>query len=104
MKTSIRTFFTSMLIAILFVPFFSCNNHNQVLPLDKAIIRETLPNGMTLYLRQNSEPANRIFLRLVVNAGSTLETENQQGLAHFVEHAAFLGTEKFEQKDIVTYL
>ncbi len=75
-----------------------------VLAPDPAVLIETLENGLTYYIRENTEPENRAFLRLVVDAGSTLEDEDQLGLAHFVEHMAFLGTEEFEKDEIVAYL
>ncbi len=74
------------------------------IPLDPAVRYGTLPNGMTYYVRANMRPANRAELRLVVNAGSILEEENQRGLAHFVEHMAFNGTERFAKQELVDYL
>src|SRR6476620_4511476 len=56
-----------------------------------------LANGLTYYIRHNEEPKNRAELRLVVNAGSILETNKQVGLAHFVEHMAFNGTTHFKK-------
>ena len=47
---------------------------------------------------------NRAELRLVVNAGSVLEEDDQQGLAHFVEHMAFNGTNHFPKLDIVSFM
>ncbi len=62
-----------------------------------------LSNGMSYYVRKNSEPNNRITLRLVVKAGSCMEEEDQKGVAHFVEHLAFNGTEHFEKSAIIDY-
>src|SRR5690606_14834137 len=64
----------------------------------------TLANGMRYYIRENSRPEERAELQLVVNAGSVLETEDQRGLAHFVEHMAFNGTARFEKQAIIDYL
>ena len=50
-------------------------------------------------IRENKRPENRAELRLVVNAGSILEDEDQQGLAHFVEHMAFNGTRNFPSRN-----
>ncbi len=74
------------------------------IPIDPNIRKGVLENGMTYYVRKNSKPENRLTLRLVVNAGWLLETDDQQGLAHFVEHMCFNGTENFEKNDIVKYL
>ncbi|MBW3570307.1 MAG: insulinase family protein [Gemmatimonadetes bacterium] len=71
---------------------------------DTAVIRGVLPNGLTYYVRRNSEPRARAELRLVVNAGSVLEDDDQRGLAHFLEHMAFNGTRRFEKQQIVDYL
>ena len=80
----------------------SFNNELQ-LQLDSKVKVGILDNGMSYYLRQNSEPENRIILRLVVKVGSNMEEENQRGLAHFIEHLAFNGTENFEKSEIVDY-
>lgn len=76
----------------------------QALPIDSAVIIGKLENGFTYYIRENSKPENRIELRLVVNAGSILEDEDQLGLAHFVEHMCFNGTKHFEKNELVEYL
>ncbi|MHB1170351.1 MAG: M16 family metallopeptidase [Longimicrobiales bacterium] len=77
---------------------------SDTLPLDPAVRTGVLPNGMHYYIRENSRPEERAELRLVVNAGSVLETEEQRGLAHFVEHMAFNGTDRFEKQAIIDYL
>jgi zinc protease len=74
------------------------------IPVDPQLRLGRLENGLTYYVRPNSEPENRAELRLVVNAGSVLEDEDQLGLAHFLEHMAFNGTERFEKQEIVDYL
>ncbi|CAN5506987.1 insulinase family protein [soil metagenome] len=74
------------------------------LPIDTAVHRGTLPNGLKYILRRNVKPEKRAELRLVVNAGSILETDAQRGLAHFVEHMAFNGTKRFPKSDIVNFL
>ena len=74
------------------------------IPIDPQVRLGRLENGLTYYVRPNAEPENRAELRLVVNAGSVLEDEDQLGLAHFLEHMAFNGTERFEKQEIVDYL
>ena len=74
------------------------------LPVDPKVKIGTLPNGIRYYIRQNLKPEKRAELRLVVNAGSILETDDQLGLAHFVEHTAFNGTTHFAKNDLVNYL
>ncbi|MDQ3242338.1 MAG: insulinase family protein [Gemmatimonadota bacterium] len=74
------------------------------LPVDPKVRIGTLPNGLRYYIRQNKRPEKRAELRLVVNAGSVLETADQLGLAHFVEHTAFNGTAHFAKNDLIRYL
>jgi zinc protease len=74
------------------------------LPLWDRVKKGTLPNGLTYYVLPHAKPANRVYLWLAVNAGSVQEDDDQRGLAHFVEHMAFNGTERFEKHEIVDYL
>ena len=74
------------------------------LPVDPAVRTGTLSNGIRWYVRRNSRPEQRAELRLVVNAGSLQEDDDQRGLAHFIEHMAFNGTKNFAKNDIVKYL
>jgi zinc protease len=75
-----------------------------LLPFDPAVTIGTLPNGLRYYIRENRKPEKRAELRLVVNAGSVLEDEDQRGLAHMVEHMAFRGTLRFARNEISSYL
>ena len=77
---------------------------NARLPLDKAIRTGTLPNGMTFYIRKNSEPDDRAMMRLAVKAGSIDEADDQRGLAHVLEHMAFNGSKHFPPGELVKYL
>lgn len=79
-------------------------SHSVLLPMDSSIVMGTLQNGLTYYIKLNQKPAKRAILRLVVNAGSILEEEDQKGLAHFVEHMAFNGTKHFPKQSLVDYL
>jgi len=73
-------------------------------PVDEQVRLGRLPNGLVYYIRENGKPAGRAELRLVVNAGSILEDDDQQGLAHFVEHMAFNGTAHFSKNSLIDYL
>ncbi len=75
-----------------------------LLPFDENIVYGRLANGLTYYIRENPEPRNRASLRLIVDAGSVLETDEQRGLAHFAEHMAFNGTEDFAGNEIISFL
>jgi zinc protease len=77
---------------------------NQTLPVDPQVTVGTLENGLTYFIRTNQRPENRAEFRLVVKAGSVLEDEDQLGLAHFLEHMAFNGTEHFEKQELFDYM
>ncbi len=77
---------------------------DKPLPVDPKVRTGTLSNGMKYYVRYNAKPEHRAELRLAVNAGSTSEEDNQQGLAHFNEHMAFNGTKNFTKNDVVNYI
>src|SRR6056297_2592070 len=77
---------------------------SEPLPVDPLVTVGELPNGLTYYIRENSEPRNRAFLRLAFDAGSILEDEDQLGLAHFLEHMAFNGTASYSGNEIIAFL
>jgi zinc protease len=74
------------------------------IPVEREITIGRLPNGLRYYVRTNKKPEKRAELRLAVKTGSVLEDDDQQGLAHFVEHMAFNGTEHFPKHDIVSFI
>ena len=74
------------------------------MPVDPQITMGKFANGMRYYIRANKKPEKRAELRLVVNAGSTLEDDDQQGLAHLVEHMAFNGTKHFPKNEIISFM
>ncbi|HIL70671.1 MAG TPA: insulinase family protein, partial [Verrucomicrobia bacterium] len=74
------------------------------IPVDLKVVKKTLENGLTYFIRENKKPENRASFRLVVNTGSMMETDEQRGLAHFIEHMAFNGTEHFKKQELVDYL
>ncbi len=75
----------------------------DTIPFDAAVKTATLPNGLKYFIRQNSRPAKRVSLRLAVKAGSLFENDDQQGLAHLIEHMAFNGSEHFKPGELVSY-
>ena len=77
---------------------------SATVPVDPRITVGTLPNGLRYYIRKNQQPQGRAELRLAVNAGSILEDDDQRGLAHFVEHMAFNGTEHFPRRGVIEFL
>lgn len=73
-------------------------------PTDPALVKGKFANGLTYYIRPNSKPEKKVELRLMVNAGSILEDNEQLGLAHFMEHMNFNGTKNFQKNELVNYL
>ena len=95
----------SLLVALLFT--ISCAStkvsDSQPLTSDPAVLSGKLENGMSYFIQRNTEPANRIMMRLVIRAGSNMEEDDQQGVAHLLEHLAFNGSENFEPQELVNY-
>src|SRR6202022_3900768 len=76
----------------------------ESMPVDPQITMGQFANGLRYYVRANKKPEKRAELRLVVKAGAILEDEDQQGLAHFVEHMAFDGTQHFPKHDLIEFI
>lgn len=74
------------------------------LPVDTKVTTGKLANGLTYYIRPNNKPEKKVELRLIVNAGSILENDDQQGLAHFMEHMNFNGTKNYPKNKLVDFL
>ena len=73
------------------------------LPLDSAIRFGQLENGLTYYIRHNEQPKQRCDFHIAQAVGAVLEEDNQNGLAHFLEHMAFNGTQHYPGKGIINY-
>ena len=94
-----------LLLLILFInASLFAQNLKIPIPNNPAVKVGTLKNGMKYYILKNEKPAIRMELRRVVNVGSVLETEQQQGLAHFMEHMNFNGTKSFPKNELVNFL
>ena len=100
--------FKSKLLLSVFTLFLCWNgiaqNGSTPIPQDPKVVKGELSNGMKYFVRNNEKPEDRVILRLVIKAGSILERDDQQGLAHFMEHMCFNGTERFPENEIVDYL
>lgn len=95
-----------ILMCLLIVPF-SINaqkSASENIPFDSSVKKGKLKNGLTYYIRKNAKPENKVDLRLIINTGSVLESDEQQGLAHFMEHMCFNGTKRFPKNTLVDYL
>lgn len=77
---------------------------DRTLPIDPAVKTGKLANGIRYFIRENKRPAGRVAMRLAVDAASIQEDPNQRGLAHFLEHMAFNGTEHFKPGELVSFL
>ena len=77
---------------------------DRAVPVDTAVRTGRFENGLRFFIRQNGRPAGRVSLRLAVNAGSLQEADDQRGLAHFLEHMAFNGTEHFKPGELIGFL
>ena len=75
----------------------------QALPIDSAVRVGKLENGLTYYIRHNEYPKQRAEFHIAQAVGATMEEDHQNGLAHFLEHMAFNGTEHFAGKGIIEY-
>ncbi len=76
---------------------------DQPLPMDPAVRTGKLDNGLTYYIRQNGWPEKRVNFYIAQRVGSLQENEDQRGLAHFLEHMCFNGTEHFPGNGVIDY-
>lgn len=79
-------------------------NYNDPLPENTRVIKGVLPNGMTYYIYKTAVVKDAASYYIIQNVGSVLENDDQQGLAHFLEHMAFNGTENFPDKELLNTL
>lgn len=97
-----------LIAAALFLAFFTAEagayDPRANVPFDSTVVRGTLDNGISYFIKRNTKPQARADLRLIVKAGSVDEDEDQLGLAHFAEHMLFNGTEEFAGNEIIEYL
>ncbi|HSM01457.1 MAG TPA: insulinase family protein [Acidimicrobiia bacterium] len=77
---------------------------DEPVDLDPAVVQGTLDNGLVYYIRENQAPGGRAQLRLAVKVGSVQEEADQRGVAHYLEHMMFNGTERFPANELVRVL
>ncbi|MCK9202802.1 MAG: insulinase family protein [Bacteroidales bacterium] len=105
-----KHFLEHLMFGGLLLGTFALYGQNVEVDLSSPIVSDPmvktgrLDNGLIYYIRQNKKPENRVELRLVVNAGSILENDDQQGLAHFMEHMNFNGTKTFPKNELIDFL
>jgi len=99
-----KNFFRLFSLSLLVVLCVSASAQQaQPLPIDPKVRYGKLDNGLTYYIRANKEPKERAEFFIAQNVGAILENDNQNGLAHFLEHMAFNGTANFPEKGIINY-
>lgn len=96
-----RIFF---LIAVFFATITAFGQQPQALPNDPAVKVGKLENGLTYYIRHNDKPAQRAEFYLATDVGAFQEEDDQDGLAHFLEHMCFNGTKNFPDKKLLDWL
>ena len=70
---------------------------------DPAVLFSTLANGVRVVVMPNREPRGRASMRLLIEAGSLHEADDQRGLAHFLEHMAFNGSTHYPPGTLVEF-
>ena len=98
----IRSFLLLMLAVVLAMPVAA--QKGEQLPVDPSIRIGKLKNGLTYYIRHNANPEKLVNFYIAQKVGSIQEEEDQRGLAHFLEHMCFNGTEHFPGKALINYL
>jgi zinc protease len=101
---NLRTLCGAVLLACTFPALADELKLSDKIPVGPQVKVGKLANGLTYYIQKNGRPEKKLELRLVVKAGSILEDEDQQGLAHFTEHMAFNGSTHFKRNELVSYL
>jgi zinc protease len=98
------------ILPVFFICLFTISSHaqnlklDQPIPADHSIRKGVLPNGLTYYIKNTDVVKGAASYYIIQNVGSILENDDQQGLAHFLEHMAFNGTKSFPDKGILNTL
>ena len=95
MQKTRQFFFVVMLMLAAIVPSMSIAQQMPPIPVDPEVRIGKLDCGLTYYIRNNNYPENRVNFYIAQRVGSIQEEESQRGLAHFLEHMAFNGSEHF---------
>ncbi len=99
-----RMVLSALMLTIVYVSTLAQVDPMSPMPNDESVRAGVLENGMTYYIKSNQEPKERASFYIIQNVGALLEKDEQNGLAHFLEHMAFNGTEHFPDKGIIDFL
>ena len=93
--------FLASIILLIFTSILRAENE---FPMDAGITYGKLDNGFTYYIRENEKPEDKVYIKLVIKAGSIMEEENQLGLAHLLEHMAFNGSKNYPKNALDKFM
>lgn len=99
-----RNFLGIIYLLSIFIFLISCSSPSLKKENDTKLVQGSLDNGFSYYIYPNSYPKDNVIIKLLVRAGSLMEDENQRGLAHFLEHMLFNGTEDYPKNSLVEFL
>ncbi len=99
-----KRFLVSSLLVVVAIFASGQGLSDNNVPVDPAYRIGKLDNGLTYFIRHNTEPAGRASYYIIQNVGAILEKDSQNGLAHFLEHMAFNGTQHFPGKMLLSTL
>ena len=101
---AIKSLITLVIVFLISAGANAQTDLNRPAPIDPEIRIGKLKNGLTYFIRKNKEPEKRASFYIIQNVGAILENDDQNGLAHFLEHMAFNGTATFPGKGIISSL
>lgn len=99
-----KNFRKLLLLVMALTGFAAAAQMDQQLPVAKEVRQGKLPNGITYYIRHNETPKGQADFYIAQKVGSILENDNQRGLAHFLEHMCFNGTNNFPGNGLISWL
>ena len=98
-----KKFFVAALLLLTATTTMTAQEAMPPIPVDKDVRIGKLDNGLTYYIRHNEWPEHVANFYIAQRVGSIQEEENQRGLAHFLEHMAFNGSEHFKGNDLIEF-
>jgi zinc protease len=75
---------------------------DEPLQQDPRLLSGTLPNGLRYHILQHANPPERISMWMHIRVGSLQESDDERGIAHYLEHLAFCGSDNFPPGTVVS--